>query len=168
VSVPRRLRSLVIVVAALGVMYGVLPAAGASAAMSSSLGASSKKPNVVFILTDDLDLTSYLDPSLFPKVDSLLVEKGATFSNYFVTDSLCCPSRSSTLRGQYVHEHGVLGNLVPDGGYQKFHANGDEKSTVATWLHHAGYRTGLLGKYLNGYPQSVDPAFRARRLGRVG
>src|SRR5262249_11395730 len=126
VSVPRPLRSLVVVVAALGVMYGVLPAAGASAAMSSPQAASpSKKPNVAFILTDDLALTSYLAPSRFPKVDSLLVDEGATFSNYFVTDSLCFPSRSSTLRGQYLHEHGVLGNLAPHGGYQKFHANGD-------------------------------------------
>src|SRR6266571_2939192 len=100
-------------------------------------GSSAKKPNIVFILTDDLDLNSYLDPSRFPKVNSLLVDKGTTFSNYFVTDSLCCPSRSSTLRGQYVHEHGVFGNLPPS----------------------AGYRTGLLGKYLNGYPDTVDPAF---------
>ena len=113
----------------------------------------------MFILTDDLDLTSYLDPSRFPMVNSLLVDKGTTFSNYFVTDSLCCPSRSSTLRGQYVHEHGVLGNLAPDGGYEKFHANGDETSTIATWLHDDGYRTGLLGKYLNGYPATVAPTF---------
>ena len=136
--------------------------AGASvtaASASGEQGASAKKPNVVFILTDDLDLTSYLDPSRFPKVNSLLVDKGTTFSNFFVTDSLCCPSRSSILRGQYVHDHGVLGNVGPHGGYQQFHANGDERSTVATWMHDAGYRTGLLGKYLNGYPQSVDPAF---------
>ena len=122
-------------------------------------GKSIKKPNIVFILTDDLDLNSYLDPSRFPKVNSLLVQKGTTFSNFFVTDSLCCPSRSSILRGQYVHEHDVLGNLPPSGGYGKFHTNGDEKSTVATWMHDSGYRTGLLGKYLNGYPETVDPAF---------
>ncbi|HMF03841.1 MAG TPA: sulfatase [Acidimicrobiia bacterium] len=153
-----RPRSLLVVFAALGVVIGAIPTAGATAT-SAARAAPSKKPNIVFILTDDLDLTSYLDPSRFPKVNSLLVDKGTTFSNYFVTDSLCCPSRSSILRGQYVHQHDVLGNLPPDGGYQKFHANGDEKSTVATWLHAAGYRTGLLGKYLNGYPQSVDPAF---------
>jgi N-acetylglucosamine-6-sulfatase len=136
----------------------------ATAASAATLDAapvprSAQPANVVFILTDDLDLTSYLDPSRFPKVNSLLVDKGTTFSNYFVTDSLCCPSRSSTLRGQYVHQHRVLGNLPPDGGFEKFHANGDETSTIATWLHDDGYRTGLLGKYLNGYPATVEPTF---------
>ncbi len=154
-----RPRSLVAPLALLVAVTSFATAAGAAttgAALSRQPG---KKPNVVFILTDDLDLSSYLDPSRFPKVNSLLVDKGTTFSNFFVTDSLCCPSRSSILRGQYVHEHDVLGNLAPSGGYQKFHANGDESSTVATWMHDAGYRTGLLGKYLNGYPQTVDPAF---------
>jgi len=146
-------------VAVLVALTSFATAAGASPPGGVPSAQPEKKPNVVFILTDDLDLTSYLDPSRFPKVNSLLVDKGTTFSNFFVTDSLCCPSRSSILRGQYVHDHDVLGNLPPDGGYQKFHANGDEKSTVATWLHDAGYRTGLLGKYLNGYPQTVDPAF---------
>ena len=156
---PLRPRCLLVVFATLGVVLGTIPAAGASTGSSVPQAAPSKKPNIVFILTDDLDLSSYLDPSRFPKVNSLLVDKGTTFSNFFVTDSLCCPSRSSILRGQYVHQHDVLGNLPPAGGYQKFHANGDEKSTVATWLHGAGYRTGLLGKYLNGYPQTVAPTF---------
>ena len=151
----RPARSLVVVVAAVGIVVGLTMPAGASVPAAKS----AKKPNVVFILTDDLDLTSYLDPSRFPKVNSLLTQKGTTFSNFFVTDSLCCPSRSSILRGQYVHEHDVLGNLPPTGGYEKFHANGDEKSTLATWMHDAGYRTGLLGKYLNGYPETVDPTF---------
>jgi len=133
--------------------------AGASTSGAAPQTKSAKKPNIVFILTDDLDLNSYLDPSRFPKVNSLLVQKGTTFSNFFVTDSLCCPSRSSILRGQYVHQHDVLGNQPPSGGYGKFHTNGDEKSTLATWMHDSGYRTGLLGKYLNGYPETVDPAF---------
>ena len=154
-----RARSLILPTAVLVALALFAPAAGAVTSHGTAAAPSGKKPNVVFILTDDLDLTSYLDPSRFPKVNSLLVDKGTTFSNFFVTDSLCCPSRSSILRGQYVHQHDVLGNLPPAGGYQKFHANGDEKSTVATWLHAAGYRTGLLGKYLNGYPQTVDPAF---------
>jgi N-acetylglucosamine-6-sulfatase len=159
VNTHRGTRSLLALLVALGTVAGLTTAAGASEPESAPQVKSGKRPNVVFILTDDLDLNSYLDPSRFPKVNSLLVQKGTTFSNYFVTDSLCCPSRSSTLRGQYVHEHGVLGNLPPSGGYEKFHANGDEKSTVGTWMHDAGYRTGLLGKYLNGYPDTVDPTF---------
>src|SRR5216110_577200 len=135
------MRSLAVVLITVGMIAGLTTAAGASAPEPAPQVKSAKQPNVVFILTDDLDLTSYLDPSRFPKVNSLLADKGTTFSNYFVTDSLCCPSRSSTLRGQYVHEHGVFGNLPPSGGYEKFHANGDEKSTLGTWMHDAGYRT---------------------------
>jgi arylsulfatase A-like enzyme len=135
-------------------------AASTSAAPAAERqGSSDKKPNIVFILTDDLDLSSYLDPSRFPKVNSLLVDEGTTFSNYFVTDSLCCPSRSSTFRGQYVHNHDVKSNKPPLGGFEKFHTNGDEASTIATWMHDAGYRTGLLGKYLNGYPNGAATNF---------
>ncbi len=77
-----------------------------------------KKPNIVFVLTDDLDLTEYADPAKFPTFHDLMTTQGLTFSNYFVTDSLCCPSRSSILRGQYVHNHQVEGNLPPSGGFE--------------------------------------------------
>src|SRR5215203_2875952 len=105
-------------------LVGAVPLAGASE--RTPMGEPDKKPNIVLILTDDLNLTQYLDPSRFPKVNSLLVEEGTTFSNYFVTDSLCCPSRSSLLRGQYVHNHDVRSNKPPLGGFEKFHSNGDE------------------------------------------
>jgi len=87
-----------------------------------------------------------------PKVNALLADRGATFANYFVTLSTCCPSRASILRGQYPHNHGVNTNLGPSGGFPKFHAEGFESSTIATWLKSAGYRTALMGKYLNDYP----------------
>jgi N-acetylglucosamine-6-sulfatase len=158
-STHRRLRSFVILLAGLSMVAGVTAAAGASEPASTPTAKPGKKPNIVFILTDDLDRSLYFDPSRFPKFNSLLIEKGTTFSNYFVTDSLCCPSRSSILRGQYVHNHDVRSNKPPLGGFEKFHSNGDEKSTIATWLHDAGYRTGLLGKYLNGYPNGADATF---------
>ena len=110
------------------------------------------RPNIVFILTDDMALR---DTSVMPKLQSLVAGQGTTFSNYFVDDSLCCPSRSSILRGQFVHDHHTLGNQPPDGGFEKFHAAGNESSTIGTWLKAAGYRTGLMGKYLNGYPNGV-------------
>ena len=114
--------------------------------------AAAAKPNIIFILTDDMALR---DVSVMPKLQALVGAKGTTFSSYFVTDSLCCPSRSSILRGQFVHDHHTLGNQPPDGGFEKFHAAGNESSTIATWLKAAGYRTALMGKYLNGYPATV-------------
>jgi N-acetylglucosamine-6-sulfatase len=80
-----------------------------------------------------------------------MAAQGTTFSNYFVSNSLCCPSQVSMLRGQYAHNTEVFTNDPPGGGFQKAHDLGLEKSTVATWLRNAGYKTVLLGKYLNGY-----------------
>jgi N-acetylglucosamine-6-sulfatase len=105
-----------------------------------------RHPNIIFLLTDDMALH---DLEFMPKVKKLLVEEGTTFSNYFVTNSQCCPSRSSILRGQYVHNHGVESNSA---GFRRFYELGNEHSTIATWLKTAGYLTGYMGKYLNGYP----------------
>src|SRR5262249_50264697 len=155
----RRARSFVVLLAALGMVGSLMATGGVPASASTPKAKPGTKPNIVFILTDDLDRNLYFDASRFPKFNSLLVDKGTTFSNYFVTDSLCCPSRSSILRGQYVHNHDVRSNRPPIGGFEKFHNNGDEKSNIPTWLHDAGYRTGLLGKYLNGYPKGADETF---------
>ncbi|MGR3932220.1 sulfatase family protein [Streptomyces sp. BRA346] len=108
---------------------------------------SAKKPNIVYVLTDDLDwnLVKYM-----PHVRQMQ-DKGATFTNYFATDSLCCPARTSLLTGQYPHNTGVFTNSGDDGGYRAFMRNGNEKKTFGPALQHAGYRTGFMGKYLNGY-----------------
>ncbi|HEY3669918.1 MAG TPA: sulfatase-like hydrolase/transferase, partial [Acidimicrobiia bacterium] len=139
----------------------LLPILGFSAASGPGAAATpsvSGRPNIVFILTDDLDATTY-DPARFPALRDLMTSQGVTFSHFFVDDSLCCPSRASILRGQYVHNTGVVNNVLPTGGFERFHADGLESSTVATWLHASGYRTGLFGKYLNGYPNTVSPRY---------
>src|SRR5204862_3299253 len=104
------------------------------------------RPNVVFILTDDLswDLVQYM-----PRVQQMQRD-GMTFTNYFVTDSLCCPSRASIFTGRFPHNHGVLTNTPPSGGFAAFRS-GAQRQTFATALHAAGYRTAMMGKYLNGY-----------------
>jgi N-acetylglucosamine-6-sulfatase len=106
---------------------------------------------VILILTDDLDAW-LLEEHLagYPHLRKLATE-GTTFENAFVTDPLCCPSRATILRGQYAHNHGVIGNWWPRGGSRKFRRLGRERSTVATWLQDEGYRTILVGKYMNGY-----------------
>jgi N-acetylglucosamine-6-sulfatase len=116
----------------------------------------SAKPNIIFILTDDQDLETLAH---MPRVQALLVKQGLTFKNAFVTTPLCCPSRASILTGQYPHNNDILGNAPPLGGFVKFRDLGREGSTVATWLKSAGYRTALLGKYLNGYPTADNPTY---------
>ncbi len=127
---------------------------GATPGARSPGPASPAHPNIVFVLTDDLD-TEYPDGTWidhYPRLKGLLADQGTTFENFFVSLSLCCPSRSSILRGQYAHNTQIFTNDGPGGGFQKAHDLGLENSTFATWLQGAGYRTVLLGKYLNGYP----------------
>ncbi len=113
-------------------------------------------PNLILILTDDQDLDS---AAAMPQLQALIVQQGLTFSNYFVNDALCCPSRASILRGQTSDHTKVYDNHPATGGFQTFYSRGEESSTVATWLQGAGYRTVLLGKYLNGYPGSAGATY---------
>jgi arylsulfatase A-like enzyme len=120
---------------------------------SETTTGTNKRPNVLFILTDDLDLGEIAQ---MPHLQQLLVDQGVSFSDYFASVSLCCPSRATTIRGQYSHNTGVETNGGNNGGFETAHRLGIESSTIATWLHSAGYRTALIGKYLNGYPNGVS------------
>jgi arylsulfatase A-like enzyme len=116
-----------------------------------------QRPNIVFVLTDDLswNLVKYL-----PQVRAMQQE-GMTFTEYVVTDSLCCPSRASILTGRFPHNTGVRTNNNRDGGgFAGFHNRGLESNTFATGLRARGYRTALMGKYFNGY-------LPARKVGGV-
>jgi N-acetylglucosamine-6-sulfatase len=125
---------------------------------TSRAAGASGSPNIILILTDDQDV-QLGSGQYMPNVKKLLVQKGTSFSNFYVPLSLCCPSRTAILRGQYPHNTGVLTNGLPNGGFEKAHASGIESATVATLLHDAGYRTVLLGKYLNGYPETANPDY---------
>lgn len=105
-----------------------------------------KQPNIVFVLTDDMssDLLPYM------RHVQAMQREGTSFDRYVVTDSLCCPSRASILTGRYPHSTGVRANVPPFGGFEVFHIV-EEWSTFATSLQQAGYRTGMFGKYMNGY-----------------
>jgi N-acetylglucosamine-6-sulfatase len=111
-----------------------------------------RRPNIVLILTDDQSPDSIPhDPPVMPSLQAMLADPAdhwIRFSNAFFNTPLCCPSRASILTGQYSHHTGVNTNF--DG------ARLDESSTIATWLHGSGYFTGLIGKYLNGYPFGPD------------
>jgi arylsulfatase A-like enzyme len=105
---------------------------------------SDDRPDIILVLTDDQRADTIW---AMPTVRSTLVDRGVRFTNGFVVNPLCCPSRASILTGNYSHTTGVFRNDPPHGGFEAF----DDRSTVATWLQEAGYRTALVGKYLNGY-----------------
>jgi N-acetylglucosamine-6-sulfatase len=109
--------------------------------------ARSPRPNLLVVETDDQTVQSL---RVMDSVQSLLADRGATFSNSFVNFPLCCPSRATFLTGQYAHNHGVRDNRGPNGGFHAFESR-HAHNNLAVWLHRAGYHTGLIGKYLNGY-----------------
>jgi N-acetylglucosamine-6-sulfatase len=112
--------------------------------------AQQEQPNVVVVMTDDQRLW---DMEAMPKTNRLLGEEGTTFTNAFATYPLCCPSRSTFLSGQYAHNHGVLDNDAPTGGYSRF----DFSNALGVWLQQAGYRTSHVGKMLNEYGAILGP-----------
>jgi N-acetylglucosamine-6-sulfatase len=116
--------------------------------------AQTTRPNFVFVMTDDLDERAM---DYLPGISEVMGAKGITFKNAYVTYSLCCPSRATILRGQYPHNHGIIGNAPPEGGEPVFRQLGRDESTIATWLNAAGYRTKLIGKYMNVYNDLYIP-----------
>jgi N-acetylglucosamine-6-sulfatase len=118
--------------------------------------AAAARPNIVVLMTDDQTLDSM---AVMPKTRALIGGEGTTFTRSFVNYSLCCPSRSTLYTGQYAHNHGVITNTPPNGGFTRL----DTSNWLPIWLQAAGYRTMHVGKFLNGYgrdaPASVPPGF---------
>jgi N-acetylglucosamine-6-sulfatase len=139
--------AVLVALAALGIAL-VIPAANA-------LGpARPEAPNVVLVVFDDLDVELARQMPALQRLE----RSALSFPNAFVTAPLCCPSRVSILTGQYPHNHGVLSNRGERGGHGRFLETGGEERTLATWLQAVGYRTALVGKYLNRYGEDTDPA----------
>ena len=114
--------------------------------------AKQKRPNVIVIDTDDMNVSNM---PVMRNTLRLLTAHGVTFTNSYVSYPLCCPSRATFLTGQYAHNHGVL----TDQRYGDL----DNSNTLAVWLRRAKYRTAMVGKYLNGYgvinPREVPPGW---------
>jgi N-acetylglucosamine-6-sulfatase len=106
--------------------------------------AQAERPNIVVIMTDDQTLESM---RVMSGVKRSLADEGTTFERAFVSNPLCCPSRATLFSGQYTHNHGVIGNASPDGGYGRL----DKRNWLPVWLQQAGYRTVHIGKFLNQY-----------------
>jgi N-acetylglucosamine-6-sulfatase len=152
----RKIHKRLVLLALLGLIIGF----GFTASQAEmSFAQASVKPNILIVLTDDMNVS---DLRYMPKTRNRLGDRGVRFTNAFVTNSLCCPSRATILRGQYSHNHKIWGNFLPLGSFHKFRDLGLERSTIATWLDNPDnfsdridYDTVLIGKYLNGYDDTT-------------
>ena len=148
-----------IVLAALAAGITALAALGGSAE-GKSKSSSAVRPNVLVLMTDDQTVESM---RVMPNVKTLIADQGVTFDNSFVSYSLCCPSRSTFLTGQYAHNHGVWGNAAPNGGYYKL----DSTNTLPVWLQRAGYQTDP-PRQVPERVRHAEPDVRSRRAGASG
>ena len=119
-----------------------------------SMAAAAERPNIVFVMTDDMPERLW---STMPALREQVGAKGTRFTNAYVTQSLCCPSRATVLTGEYPHNHGITGNGAPNGGEAEFRSTGQDQDTIATRMQAEGYRTALVGKYMNGYKGDYVP-----------
>lgn len=127
---------------------------------STNLIAQETKPNIVFILVDDLAYDALESTGRYPflKTPNInrLQKEGVTFNNFFCTMSLSSPSRACFLTGMYPHMHGVTQNN------EKVDANWDKYPPYTKYLQANGYETAFIGKMhqasLSGKDQ-VRPGF---------
>ncbi len=111
------------------------------------------KPNLLVIMVDDLDQPMFdllLDSGWLPHIRGELVDHGTRYANSYVSDPVCCPSRATYFTGQYVQNHGIL-SVTKGVAYWYLAAENREDRVLPVMLREAGYYTGHIGKYLNGY-----------------
>lgn len=112
-----------------------------------------KKPNVVFILSDDhayQTMSAYSQKlAVTPNIDRIAKE-GARFDNFFVTNSICGPSRATLLTGKLSHKNGFMTNSKK----VRFDSS---QVTFATLLQQTDYQTAWIGKWhLHSLPKGFD------------
>jgi N-acetylglucosamine-6-sulfatase len=124
--------------------------------------APAQRPNIVVLLTDDQEKASM---RVMKTVNKVMKREGVTFKRFYDNFPLCCPARTTLFTGQYAHNHQVLSNVPPDGGYGVFNElHGD--NYLPLWLQAAGYRTGYIGKFENGYAEPDEYGTTPRDIPR--
>lgn len=130
------------------VFFAVVPLIAASASLAAE--SPSPKPNILFIFSDDhaqQAISCYGSKvNTTPHIDRL-AQAGARFTNSFVTNSICTPSRAALITGQYSHLNGV----------PVFNRFDGSRDNVAKHLQAGGYHTGMIGKWhLGSDPTGFD------------
>ena len=114
---------------------------GCGESMLGSGGGNGKKPNILFIFSDDhavQSISAYGSKiNKTPNIDRI-ADEGVIFDRCFCCNSICAPSRAAILTGKHSHANGLMTNLNTfDGG----------QVTVSKLLKQDGYETALIGKW---------------------
>ncbi len=135
----------------------VAASAGALGFNYCSTPSRSRRPNVLFVMTDDqaVGQMSCEGGSVIetPNMDRLARE-GVRFENCFCNNSLCAPGRATVLTGAFSHVNGIRGNSEARGAAEVMDPN---LATYPRALQEAGYRTAMIGKWhLPHHPRGFD------------
>jgi arylsulfatase A-like enzyme len=126
--------------------------AGASVSLGlglTSTRAAAAAPNVLIIVTDDQRAANTM--WVMPKTGYRFVRQGVSYPRGFVTTPLCCPSRATIFTGRYAHNTRVQTNGPPKGF--------DTTTMFPRLLRNAGYRTAMVGNFLNSWPLTARPPY---------
>jgi N-acetylglucosamine-6-sulfatase len=118
------------------------------------------RPNLLVIMVDDLDQPTFdlmLRSGWLPNIQRHIADAGVRFDNSYVSDAVCCPSRATYFTGQYPQNHGIL-SVTKGVAYWYLAAENREDRALGVLMQQAGYFTGHIGKYLNGYGMFSDAA----------
>ncbi|KPM35927.1 Arylsulfatase [Neonectria ditissima] len=107
-----------------------------------------RRPNILFILTDDQDLHMESVEHM-PYLKDLIVKEGTTYGQHYCTVALCCPSRATLWTGRAAHNHNVTNVSPPHGGYPKVVSQGINDDNLFLWMQEAGFNTYYVGKLWN-------------------
>ncbi|KAK1845051.1 Arylsulfatase 3 [Colletotrichum chrysophilum] len=154
----------------LTVLAGILSVSAGSFLQSDEyqvplVSGSSRRPNIVFILTDDQDLhMNSLD--YVPFIKKHLIDQGTLYKRHFCTTAVCCPSRVTLWTGKAAHNTNVTDIFPPYGGYPKFVAEGHNENYLPKLLQDVGYDTYYTGKLFNAH--TVDNYHSPHAAGWTG
>jgi arylsulfatase A-like enzyme len=140
-------------------------ATGWSQAPIAEAAAAPLNQNVLLILLDDLDyltLQRLIDAGKLPNIKANLYDKGVNFTNAYVTNALCCPSRASIYTGMYPHNHNLWSvsgdnNEPYKSGWFWYRNSALYQKAINAALQDQGYFTGFVGKFMNGVGHGEAP-----------
>jgi len=130
------------------IMHSPLVALGAAEG-SDGKAATASRPNILFILADDLgwgDLRSYGNPHIDTPALDALAQRGIRFTDHYTPSPLCAPARAGYLTGRFNHRTGAV-DVPSNRGLDRLDRS---EMTFGDYFRHAGYTTALIGKWHSG------------------